>query len=163
MKQVRKHTLSLSFILFLSYTVGAQENLTELYYSGNYGKVIDLSSQQIQSGDTAVNTYYLKALAESQFGQTGASITTLHRNVVDRLKIRNAQKASIMVAGGSTINADVVKFDYVKVGPNKKENIYASIIDHKGVAVAHQGLLGMNFLQGLDYRVDFKRQMISWK
>lgn len=94
---------------------------------------------------------------------TGASITTLHRNVVDKLKIKNAQKASIMVAGGSTINADVVKFDYVKVGPNKKENIYASIIDHKGVAVAHQGLLGMNFLQGLDYRVDFKRQMISWK
>ena len=77
MKQVHKHTLSLSFILFLSYSVGAQENLTELYYSGNYGKVIDLSAQQIQTGDTAVNTYYLKALAESQFGQTGASITTL--------------------------------------------------------------------------------------
>ena len=41
--------------------------------------MIDLSSQQIESGDTAVNTYFLKALAESQFGQTGASISTLQQ------------------------------------------------------------------------------------
>jgi len=57
--------------------LSAQENLTELYYSGNYKRVIELSSQHIESGDTAVNTYYLKALSEAQFGQTGASIATL--------------------------------------------------------------------------------------
>jgi predicted aspartyl protease len=94
---------------------------------------------------------------------TGASITTLHRNVVDKLRIRNTQKASIMVVGGSTIKADVVKFDYLSVGPKKKEDIYVALIEHKGLMVTHQGLLGINFLQGLSYRVDFKRQVIIWK
>lgn len=94
---------------------------------------------------------------------TGASVTILHRNVVDKLRIKNSQNASIMVAGGSTIKADVVKFDFIRVGPKTKENIFASLIDHKGMQVNHQGLLGMNFLKGLDYTVDFKRQVISWR
>jgi len=94
---------------------------------------------------------------------TGASITTLHRNVVNKIKIQNAQKASITVVGGSRIDADVVKFDYLRIGPIKKENIYATIIDHKGALVDYQGLLGMNFLRGIDYRIDFQRQVIHWK
>ena len=77
MKQLRSYLLPVSLLLFLSQITKAQENLTELYYSGEYQQVIDLSSRQIESGDTAVNTFYLKALAESQFGQTGASISTL--------------------------------------------------------------------------------------
>jgi len=94
---------------------------------------------------------------------TGASITTLHRNVVNKIKIQNAQKASITVVGGSRIDADVVKFDYLRIGLIKKENIYATIIDHKGALVDYQGLLGMNFLRGIDYRIDFQRQVIHWK
>ena len=63
---------------------------------------------------------------------TGASITMLHRNIADKLNIGNTQKALITVVGGSRINADVAKLDYVRVGPNKKMNIYTGIIDNKG-------------------------------
>ena len=55
------------------------DNLTELYYSGSYLEVIQLSTGLIESGDTGVNNYFLKALSESQLGQTGKSIHTLQQ------------------------------------------------------------------------------------
>jgi len=94
---------------------------------------------------------------------TGASIVALHRDFVEKLKIKGTQKTKLMVVGGETITADVVKLDFVEVGRNKQTELYAVIVDHIGPPVSHKGLLGMNFLSGLDYKIDFERQVIIWK
>jgi hypothetical protein len=67
-----------------------------------------------------------------------------------------------MVVGGETIIADVVKLDFIKVGNNKKTDLYSVIVDHHGPAVSHSGLLGMNFLRYFEYHVDFRKQIIRW-
>lgn len=70
--------LAVIFLLAL-HSASAQEKLTELYYSGAYQEVIKNSSALIEAGDTAFNTYYLKALSEVQLGQSPLAIVTLKR------------------------------------------------------------------------------------
>lgn len=64
--------------IHLTYThCQAQEPVSDLYYSGSYKQVISFTSEAIAAGDTAFNTYYLKALAEVQLGKTPDAISTL--------------------------------------------------------------------------------------
>jgi len=69
--------LTVAFILSSWHLLHAQENLTELYFAGNYVEVIDHAAGLIASGDTSFNTFYLKALSEAQLGQPLEAIGTL--------------------------------------------------------------------------------------
>lgn len=104
-----------------------------------------------------------KEIKVSLLLDTGASITTLNRDAVKRFQLAQPLKSKLIVPGGKTIDADVVQLSYIKVGPHKVANLLAGIIDHKGMPVEFQGLLGMNFLREVDYKIDFERQVILWR
>ncbi len=75
---------SLLFAVFLSpgILIQAQDRLTDQYYSGNYREVKRGSATLIAEGDTAFNTYFLKALSEAQLGQVPEAISTLQQALV---------------------------------------------------------------------------------
>jgi len=77
MKFLKISLISGVFFLFSTQFLAAQDNILDLYYSGDYLKVIEQSSENIASGDTAFLNFYLQALAEAQLGKTGDAILTL--------------------------------------------------------------------------------------
>jgi predicted aspartyl protease len=93
---------------------------------------------------------------------TGASQTVIHRSVADQLNIVTLRKGQSQVAGGSTIQTEVGKLNYMRVGPIKLIDPYILIIKYEGAEVKNKGLLGMNFLRNVQYDIDFQKQEIRW-
>jgi clan AA aspartic protease (TIGR02281 family) len=93
---------------------------------------------------------------------TGAEIMVLHENVAAKLNIRSSQKAAVKVAGGQRVPVKLVKLSYVQAGPHRKTDVRAVVMAPQG-SVHYEGLLGMNFLKDLDYRIDFENQVIQWR
>lgn len=94
---------------------------------------------------------------------TGASSIVLHQNVADQLGIEEYQESQGRGVSGLQIMTKAAVLNYVVVGPHKKENLRADIIEYQGTADSdYNGLLGMNFIKGLKYTIDFKNQAIVW-
>ncbi|MFZ7128638.1 MAG: aspartyl protease family protein [Desulfobacterales bacterium] len=93
---------------------------------------------------------------------TGASVTTVHKDAAGSLRIYGGIPSRVQVVGGKTVPSRIVVFDYIQVGPLRVENIHGSVLEHRGKAVQYGGLLGMNFLRHADYQIDFDRQLIRW-
>jgi predicted aspartyl protease len=94
---------------------------------------------------------------------TGASITTVHQQIADQLYITRTKKAEAKVISGKILDFKTAKISYIKVGPLKLDIPLVGIIKHKGPAVSHNGLLGMDFLRHFDYSIDFEKGVIEWK
>jgi clan AA aspartic protease (TIGR02281 family) len=94
---------------------------------------------------------------------TGASIITLHKSSVKRLHLGKRQSTRFSTANGQSIEADLVYLDEVRFGPYRKADILAGIIEHRqGARSLYDGLLGMNALRGINFKINYKRKTIQW-
>ena len=94
---------------------------------------------------------------------TGAGSIVLHADIARQLGLEPGQVTQGEGVGGIKISTHATRLSFVQVGPHKKENLRADVIVFEGDADEdYNGLLGMNFIRGLKYTIDFNEQVIRW-
>ena len=94
---------------------------------------------------------------------TGAGSVVIHQDIANQLGIVDYYRSRGIGVGGIEIETSVTKLRYIRVGPHKKENLRADIIEYNGPKNKYyNGLLGMNFLKNYEYIIDFKNQKLIW-
>ncbi len=96
---------------------------------------------------------------------TGATGTAIHTEIADQLSMNlsKERRAQVRVVGGAAIEAHVVRITSLTVGPHTKRNRDIFVVPHKGFATIYDGLLGMDVLRELKYKIDFEKQVIIWE
>ena len=93
---------------------------------------------------------------------TGASSTVLHRQSLPNLELPSGQKIEARIAGGTTLTSEKIKFKHIGVGPFRKANAFAMVIETQGPPLPFDGMLGMDFLKDHPYRVDYANELLLW-
>jgi len=92
---------------------------------------------------------------------TGATVTTITTEVAERLRIEEMENAAVQVAGGKSLRAGRIKLSSLHAGPFTRTGMNVIVIRQRGNGMG-DGLLGMDFLRGVAYRIDFARATITW-
>jgi len=94
---------------------------------------------------------------------TGASRTTLHRVLADRLGFRKKISSTVIVADGREVPAKIAMLDFIEVGPYRLNFLDVVIVNYQGKVRKDEGLLGVNFLKYVHYDIDFNNRIIRWR
>ncbi len=92
---------------------------------------------------------------------TGASGTVFHRDAIAPLRGATYAAGQARVASGERIEVHAINLDRIEIGPYRIKATRAMVLDHSGRS-EHDGLLGMDFLRQVQYRIDYDNGMIIW-
>jgi predicted aspartyl protease len=92
---------------------------------------------------------------------TGASTSVITPEVAARLNIEQSDTVMVKVVGGRVLKVKRAVLRQMEVGPVQRADQQVMIISQRGGGFG-DGLLGMDFLAGLKYTIDFQSQTINW-
>jgi predicted aspartyl protease len=92
---------------------------------------------------------------------TGATSSVITPEVAARLNIGETYNVRVSVVGGRVLNAKKLVISEMLAGPVRREKQEVVIIRQRQGTMG-DGLLGMSFLAGLKYTIDFENQRIIW-
>jgi predicted aspartyl protease len=94
---------------------------------------------------------------------TGATTMLLHEEIADQLEFDDYIPAKGYGVGGIEIGTKATRIDLVTVGPHRKNSLRVDVVPYQGPKGEYfSGLLGMNFLSGIPFRIDYEKQVICW-
>jgi hypothetical protein len=92
---------------------------------------------------------------------TGASETLFHHTLTDRIRPTITGATRSIVADGRTVKGKRCVVDSFQVGPHTVRNYRAHTYYVQG-RHDHEGLLGMDFFEKKNIRIDMQRKVIQW-
>jgi hypothetical protein len=95
---------------------------------------------------------------------TGANVSTMTPYLAGKLKIpyEKTREVSGQLAGGTIVKGRRAKLDSIRVGPHTRSDFDVVVLPQANPEM-HDGLLGMNFLKGLRYTIDFDNHLLTWE
>lgn len=92
---------------------------------------------------------------------TGATSSVITPEVAARLNIGETDNVRVSVVGGRVLRARKGVLTRMQVGPIRRASQEVVIIRQRAGTMG-DGLLGMSFLGGLKYTIDFQKQRLNW-
>lgn len=94
---------------------------------------------------------------------TGASVTLLDRDAVERLRLKKWRSSTARLANGAKVDFELSQLDQLSVGPLHLEKLKVAVIDRENKRHLADGLLGMDVLKYRPYHIDYERQRLIWQ
>ena len=135
---------------------------SDVVTGGNTTKISVVGGGVLVPATLAYKGYEAKVLL---LLDTGSSRTAISAEIADRLNVNpiDARKARAQVVGGGVIEVRQLRLTSITVGPHTEKEVDILIVQHRGPPVKYDGLLGMDLLRGLKYKIDFEKQILIWE
>jgi predicted aspartyl protease len=95
---------------------------------------------------------------------TGSSHSVIGRSLAERLELKPVARTAVLTSTGREARA-VVRLDLTTISSARSEGLLASVAPSaqlSAIVRGIEGIIGQDFLFGLNYTLDYRRHRLSW-